>query len=303
MIVTDAPPGIGEMEHRVADCGSASVYREFAPCEELRDHVRALAWYGPARDGGATAGSRSPLREFFVGLDGQLAPTFADAHSSLLFPLGVTLGVNGWHVCSPDGPTMMGAVTRATEPPAERSAMIGVYLRPRGCAALLGIPAAELSDRIIPLRELWKQLPISADRPSLNSVEALLVARLRAVSPSARALQIASLASHVRRRAGRVSVTDMANLAGVSRQHLGRLFLEYVGVSPKSYARLARFRAGLRHLTAPERSIGWSGLATQLGYADQSHLIAEFREFTGLTPEQLVRGDRFHPFIGDDRSE
>jgi len=53
-------------------------------------------------------------------------------------------------------------------------------------------------------------------------------------------------------------------------------------------------------LAAPDRAGGWSRLAARLGYADQSHFIAECREFAGLTPEQLARGDRFHPFIGDD---
>jgi len=287
------------MEHRVTDRESVSVYREFAPCRELRDHVRVLAWYGPA-GAYSESGSRPPLREFFLGLDGPLAPTFADAQTSLLFPLGVVLGANGWHSCSPGHATAMGAVTRATQPAAERSAMIGVYLRPRGCAAPLGASARELSDRIAPLSDLWKDVTFGADRPSFEAVEALLVRRLRAVSPPARALHIAELASHVRRSAGAVSVTEMADLAGVSRQHLGRLFLEYVGVSPKSYARLARFRAVLRLLKTRKRSSGWSGLAADLGYADQSHLIAEFREFTSFTPEELVRGYHFHPFIGDD---
>ena len=121
------------------------------------------------------------------------------------------------------------------------------------------------------------------------------------VSVPDRALRIAELASYVRRRGGQISVSKMADLAGVSRQHLGRLFLEYIGVSPKLYLRLTRFRATLRQLRRRDCAGGWSGLAECLGYADQSHLIAECREFTSFTPRQLARGDRFHPFIGEDR--
>ena len=111
---------------------------------------------------------------------------------------------------------------------------------------------------------------------------------------------MAKIASHVGRHGGRVGVTEMAGLTGLSRQHLRRLFLEYLGVSPKLYARLARFRAGLRHLRDTDSAGGWSRLAARLGYADQSHLIAELREFTSFTPAQLAGGDRFHPFVGDD---
>ena len=37
--------------------------------------------------------------------------------------------------------------------------------------------------------------------------------------------------------------------------------------------------------------------ALKTGYADQSHLIAEFGEFSGLTPHRLTTERWFHPFI------
>jgi len=164
---------------------------------------------------------------------------------------------------------------------------------------LVGLPAAELTDRIISLSDAWNGFTMAPERTTLESVEALLMCRLRGVSLPDRAVRIAELASHVRWCGGRVSVSQMTDLTGLSRQHLRRLFLEYVGVGPKLYARLARFRTALRYLGDRADDGGWSGLAERLGYADQSHLIADFREFTGFTPRQLARGDRFHPFIGE----
>jgi AraC-like DNA-binding protein len=285
------------MEHRAAEVAPISVYREFAPRAELREYVRALAWFGPA---GVSAGSRAPMREFYVGNYDALTPSFADAHTSLLFALGVSYSNNRWQSCSHAEPTVMGAVTRATQPPGvERSGMIGVYLRPRGSVALLGVRASELTDRIVSLRELWREFEMSPDETSVESVEALLVRRLSILSSSQRATQIAALASHVRATGGCVSVAEMADLAGLSRQHLRRLFLEHIGIGPDLYARLARFRTGLRYVGDLESAGGWSRLSARLGYADQSHLIAEFREFTSFTPEQLTHGNHFHPFIGD----
>ncbi len=34
-----------------------------------------------------------------------------------------------------------------------------------------------------------------------------------------------------------------------------------------------------------------------MGYADQSHMIAELRQFSGLTPQALANRDWFHPCI------
>ena len=74
------------------------------------------------------------------------------------------------------------------------------------------------------------------------------------------------------------------------------MFREQVGLSPKLYCRLARFQAGLRYVV-PGCHVEWAQAAVQLGYADQSHMIAEFREFSSATPDQLIAERWFHPFI------
>ena len=288
---------IEEMEHREVRTASGSVYREFSPSPELRDYVRALAWFGPADE---AIGPRAPVREFHLGDDVGLTPSFADTHHCLLFSIGASYDGSGWHSCRPSPPTVMGAMSRATIPPgAERSGMIGVYLRPRGTAALLGLPATELTDRVISLSDIWKRFVIAPEQTNLHMVETVLTERLAAASVGERALRIAELASHVGRCGGQVSVAHMAELTGLSRQHLARLFLHYLGVTPKLYARLVRFRASLSRFGNQRDVRNWSGLAAHLGYADQSHFIAECREFTSFTPQQLARGDRFHPFLGD----
>src|SRR5262249_36962172 len=92
------------------------------------------------------------------------------------------------------------------------------------------------------------------------------------------------------------TVESLASSAGVSRQHLARLFREYVGISPKLYCRLARFQSGLAY-AGLGKNVHWAETAIDLGYADQSHMIAEFREFSSLTPQQIATERWFHPFI------
>lgn len=295
------------MEHPSASKTVVAAYREYAPCPELREHVRALFWFGPSQ--GECSSLRPPLRQFeFSRDDIFFSPVFADGHASLAFELGRRYDSDrGWRGASEAwNATVMGAVTSAgAAPTGEPPAMIGVYLRPRSCAELLRIPAAELTNRVVSLGDVWKRFSFEASRgtregselESLRDVEAELLRRLDTRSPSS-TVDVHGLASLVRQRGGRVAVSNLAHLAGVSRQHLTRLFHEQVGVSPKLYARLARFRACLRRVPGPARP-SWAQLSMDLGYADQSHLIAEFREFSSLTPEHLSAGRRFHPFLGD----
>jgi AraC-like DNA-binding protein len=91
------------------------------------------------------------------------------------------------------------------------------------------------------------------------------------------------------RSGGRATIDRVAAAAGVSRQHLARAFAYHVGVSPKTFARVMRFRRALELAGGHN----WDDLAAELGYFDQSHLIADFREFAGTTPVPffLSRGE------------
>jgi transcriptional regulator GlxA family with amidase domain len=88
---------------------------------------------------------------------------------------------------------------------------------------------------------------------------------------------------------------QLADSAGVSRQHLARVFRERIGVTPKAFCQLARFQSGLVY--AGCNDVEWADAALAMGYADQSHMINEFRRFSSLTPERLASGTWFHPFI------
>ncbi|MBA3898201.1 MAG: AraC family transcriptional regulator, partial [Sphingomonadaceae bacterium] len=79
-----------------------------------------------------------------------------------------------------------------------------------------------------------------------------------------------------------LDIAAVAREIGWSRKHLAARVRNAVGVGPRSYRRLLRFSRLIQKLdtTKPD----WAGLAADIGYADQSHLIREFREFAGMTP-------------------
>jgi AraC-like DNA-binding protein len=90
-------------------------------------------------------------------------------------------------------------------------------------------------------------------------------------------------------------VADAAETTGLSDRQLRNVFDRWIGVSPKSYARIARFRrvlaaSGAVELADPEMNAealpppDWAQLAAITGYSNQSHLSHDFVAFAGMTP-------------------
>ena len=74
---------------------------------------------------------------------------------------------------------------------------------------------------------------------------------------------------------------------GISRKHLNKLYRSAVGLSPKTYARLARFRSVVERMQDPVDS--WAHIAAEEGYFDQAHLVRDFNQFAGEAPESFIR--------------
>jgi AraC-like DNA-binding protein len=78
-------------------------------------------------------------------------------------------------------------------------------------------------------------------------------------------------------------VTDFARAEGMSVRLLQRLFAGYVGVGPKWVILRYRIHEALERAES-ERDIDWAGLAADLGYADQAHLVRDFTATVGVPP-------------------
>lgn len=85
------------------------------------------------------------------------------------------------------------------------------------------------------------------------------------------------------------SVTELASIACLSKKQFERLFNELVGANPKEYARIVRFQKSLKLLQHHSEDTNLARLAYQCGYADQSHFIREFKQFSGYTPLSLLK--------------
>jgi AraC-like DNA-binding protein len=278
-------------------------YREFAPSPALRPYVYALFSFAPETDGPADP-NRRVLRERAFTNGRFCSPQFADAHGSIVFELGRTCHADGrWraNTADPCG-TVIGPLLRVGRTDgSERNEMVGAYFKPCRGAAVAACAASELVNASIDAwdadgHRLAVELCELDERARVDCLEAALLRRVDVSRQMTRTVDLEGLALTVLRRRGRVVVDDLARAAGVSRQHVSRLFRDALGVAPKLYARLARFQAALAY-TRQRGQVNWAQAALDAGYADQSHMIAEFREFSSLTPCELANGDWFHPFI------
>jgi AraC-like DNA-binding protein len=71
-----------------------------------------------------------------------------------------------------------------------------------------------------------------------------------------------------------------------SSRQLERVIVTRVGLPPKLLARLGRFQRALR---LRGQRLDWAAVAAAAGFADQSHLVRDFRQFAGSAPGSLER--------------
>jgi len=83
------------------------------------------------------------------------------------------------------------------------------------------------------------------------------------------------------------TVREAAKYLGLSQRRFIQIFKDEVGLTPKLFSRIQRFQQ-TRTFIQHNPSINWADLAVDLGYFDQSHLIREFLEFSGLSPTDYI---------------
>jgi AraC-like DNA-binding protein len=103
---------------------------------------------------------------------------------------------------------------------------------------------------------------------------------------------VTHVANEIATYKGEVSVSAIAKKHRVSERQLQRRFNEVVGVSPKRFAKIMRYKNVCSLLANP--SLTLSDAVYLAGYFDQSHFNKDFAEFTGENPNQFLSQE--HPF-------
>ena len=166
--------------------------------------------------------------------------------------------------------------------------VLGIRFQPGGAYAFFDSSMRELANRFVDIQLLAGSSGRELEEKILNAgslTSAVQIAmrelqrRLRPLRPECwRARELA--ASQIREH-GNVPIHALAASAGISERQLEREFSHFVGLTPKVFSRILRFQ---RVFTAMQGDSAWVDVAFECGYYDQSHLISDFRRFSGSTP-------------------
>jgi AraC-like DNA-binding protein len=223
----------------------------------------------------------------------ELATTDVVMIYALDAPLEIT-GADGGVVTVRAGEAFVGGVSDATSLSRGLGAQAGihVFMPLASMATVTGAPAAEIANRVAPLRDL-----IGEDADALGGVlcdardaetrfallDTFFARRFADTREPDR--PVAWAMPHLASAVGPLT-SSLAAEIGWSRKHFIQRFRDATGVSPDRYRRIARFERFATAIAAkPDDSL--AGLATDCGFVDQAHLARDVRAFADMTPGEL----------------
>lgn len=177
-----------------------------------------------------------------------------------------------------------------------KSRLMGIRFLPLGAFRFFGLPMQELSGQVIDLDQVLGASAISELRSRLLEAASVLAQFQILVAWVTERMKSGPDEDYAIRHAyrrllsggGDVRIGALAEELGISQRHLIQRFRGQVGVAPKRFARIVRYRSAIERLIK-EESVDQASLALDCGYYDQSHFIHDFRAFSGATPTEFLR--------------
>lgn len=167
---------------------------------------------------------------------------------------------------------------------APHSRFVAVTFRPGGLQACLGIPASDVTGRIVALDPgVLARATDQVEEQAPAWLQEALQARLGAREPPP-ALPALDLDSVDR------PVSDLARELGISVRQLERRCLDCLGMPLRDYRRLVRYSAAMTALMMQGASPqALASLAQDARYVDQSHFTRDFSAMVGQPPGRFLK--------------
>jgi AraC-like DNA-binding protein len=225
---------------------------------------------------------------FWIVLGDEKIPqkVLSDGHSELIFHFGdaYQVHVNGhWETQS-----RALAAGQLSKPiylrPTGSSSIVGVKFTPTGLWKLFGWNMALLTNQAISLAEFSKPSEPLHDVIARSGNYAAMIGQierflLSSMTHATKKENVDAIISHVEKATEQLSISAIAGYFQLSNRKLERLFHEQVGVSPKAYMRMTRFKQVYKLLQ--QSQLSRTEVSYVCGYFDQPHFNKDFRKFTG----------------------
>lgn len=254
-------------------------YKTYQPCAALKPYVSS---YSVVENETAVSHHILPRAAFILGILYKGNMTLQNAARQVMgtrFSSGIMGIQDTYRVFSKDPGT----------------GMLAINFTPTGAAALLRLPLNEVFNQAYRLHDFFKSSVIAeleervagaADHAErIRITEFFLQRMINGYQPDQ---LIGESVQLIRQTGGIIRADELARRLCISPARLEKRFRSAVGTTPKKYASMTRIASVLHGLRS---GVSLTGLAFDFGYFDQAHFNHYFKNYTGLTPKQLLSGN------------
>ncbi len=171
--------------------------------------------------------------------------------------------------------------------------LIAYLFYPYALPALFGMAAHELTDQCMDMafQQQARAFSLEAQLMDQTSLEARLALLdrfiLQCSLPAATNRKIVYATQAILTNNTTDSLISIQKELNISERTFQRLFETHVGITPRLFSRICQFNAAFQQLNQ-QQFAKLSDVAYEHDFADQSHFIRAFKEFTGLTPKEYL---------------
>ena len=176
-----------------------------------------------------------------------------------------------------------------------KTGFVAVLLKPHAAKMFFDVPIQELTNKSIDIESLIKReanniLEQIAEK-KLNSQKIEIIENFLLKKLNNKHLlnfkRISESVNLITNNCGLVKVSDLANSACWSEKQFYRVFLDFVGISPKQFLKIVRLQNALYQIQN-NFAHNLTDLAYICGYFDQAHFVNDFKALTGFTPKKCM---------------
>jgi AraC-like DNA-binding protein len=173
-----------------------------------------------------------------------------------------------------------------------KGAVAGIKFLPGGFYPFYKKPIERLTNQTLPLKTVFQPVRIKAIRARLFEPDAIIVDLVekmllaRNPQPDGSIALIGDIIENVKHDSSIRTVQPLLETYGVSERTLQYAFKNYVGIGLKWIILRSRLQ-DVADAIDNGRS-DWPAIAQEFGFADQSHVIRDFKKVLGETPAQYA---------------
>ncbi|HSR19066.1 MAG TPA: helix-turn-helix domain-containing protein [Ignavibacteriaceae bacterium] len=174
--------------------------------------------------------------------------------------------------------------------------MVGLHFHPHVMKALFGFHANELTDTCLDLSMYSYASGMNLKEKLINTES--VTEQIKTISEYLTGIikkkkiqvdqSIHFAIHHLISSNGNMELGELRKTLNLSQRTFERKFEQYVGISPRLFARICRFQASLNQLNN-KNYLKLSDIAFDNSYSDQPHFIRTFKEFSGHSPSEFQK--------------